>query len=319
MKKFLKSIPLPICGVMLGLAALGNLLQGVFANILNLADVGDLLRYICGAFAAVIWIVVVLKIAFCFKGVKEAMQDPVVASVSGTFPMATMLLSVYAKPLIGGTAAEIIWFAAIILHIALILWFTVKFIFKLKLEKVFASYYIVYVGIAVASITAPAFKRLSVGAAAFWFGFVTLIALLILVTIRYIKIPVKEPAKPLFCIYSAPVSLCLAGYIQSVTSKMSGMIIGMLIASSAILLIVLTKLPKLLKLTFYPSYAAFTFPFVITAIAAMQSMACLKNMGMPQPWLKYVVLFETVIALVLVFYAFICYLVAVSKSIKSEK
>lgn len=319
MKKFLKSIPLPVCGVMLGLAALGNLLQGVFTNIFNLAGVGDVLRYICGAFAAIIWIAVVLKIAVCFKEVREAMQDPVVASVFGTFPMATMLLSVYAKPLIGGTAAQIIWFAAIIIHIALILWFTVKFVFKLKLEKVFASYYIVYVGIAVASITAPAFERLSVGAAAFWFGFVTLIALLILVTVRYIKIPVKEPAQPLFCIYSAPVSLCLAGYIQSVTPKLSGMVIGMLIASSVILAIVLIKLPKFLKLKFYPSYAAFTFPFVITAIAAMQSMACLKNMGNPQPWLKYVVLIETAIATILVFYAFIRYLIAVSKLNKSEK
>lgn len=316
MKKFLKSIPLPICGVMLGLAALGNLLQAVFTNVLDCAATGDALRYVCGALAAILWFVIVLKVIVCFKGVKEAMQDPVVASVSGTFPMATMLLAVYSKPFIGA-AAEIIWFAAIALHVVLILWFTVKFLFKLKLEKVFASYYIVYVGIAVASISAPAFEREPVGAAAFWFGFVTLIALLVLVTIRYIKVPVKEPAKPLFCIYSAPVSLCLAGYIQSVTPKAPAMIIGMLIASSAILLLVLVKLPGFLKLKFYPSYAAFTFPFVITAIAAMQSMACLKKLEMPQPWLKYVVLVETVIAAVLVIYTFIRYLISVCKPAKA--
>ena len=57
------------------------------------------------------------------------------------------------------------------------------------MPKVFASYYIVYVGIAVAAVTAPAFEQLNVGAAAFWFGFATLILLLILVTLRYTKYP----------------------------------------------------------------------------------------------------------------------------------
>lgn len=317
MKKILKEIPLPICGVMLGLAALGNLLQAVFTNVLGAAAVGDVLRYVCGALASVIWLLLTAKVIFCFKGVCEAMSDPIVASVSGTFPMATMLLSVYAKLFIGGTAAMVVWFAAIALHAALIIYFTAKFIFKLKLEKVFTSYYIVYVGIAVASITAPAFDMSAVGAAAFWFAFVTLIALLVLVSVRYIRIPVKEPAKPLFCIYAAPVSLCLAGYIQSVSTKNSAMVIGMLIASSAIFLMVLCALPSLLKLKFYPSYAAFTFPFVITAIAAMQSMACLKAMKMPQPWLKYVVIVETILATILAFYALIRYLIAICKKVSA--
>lgn len=310
MKKFLASLPLPICGVMLGLAALGNLLQAVLTNLLGAAALGDGLRYVCGALAAVLWILLVLKGIFCFAGVKKALQDPIIASVSGTFSMATMLLAVYAKPFIGAAPAMVIWFAAIALHVLLILWFTVKFVLHLKLEQVFASYYIVYVGIAVASITAPAFSLPAVGAAAFWFGFVCLIALLVLVTFRYGKLPVKEPAKPLFCIYAAPISLCLAGYIQSVTPKAPAMVIGMLIVSSAILVLVLCFLPKFLRLRFYPSYAAFTFPFVITAIAALQSMSCLNTLGMPQPWLKYVVLVETCIATILVVYAFVRYLAA---------
>ena len=56
MKKFLKALPLPACGVMLGLAALGNLLQAVFTNIFGSAGTGDTLRYICGALSSVIWI-----------------------------------------------------------------------------------------------------------------------------------------------------------------------------------------------------------------------------------------------------------------------
>ena len=318
MKKFLASVPLPICGVMLGLAALGNLLQAVFTNVLGSAAAGDALRYVCGAAASVIWIVVVLKVIVCFDGVKKAMADPVVASVSGTFPMATMLLAAYAKPFIGG-AAQIIWFAAIALHAALIVWFTCRFILHFDLQKVFASYYIVYVGIAVAAVSAPAFEQLAVGAATFWFGIVTFVILLVVVTMRYAKHPVKEPAKPLFCIYAAPASLCLAGYIQSVTPKSAAVVITLLTVSSAIYLVVLCRLPSLLKLKFYPSYAAFTFPFAITAIAAMQSMACLKNRERPQPWLKYVVLVETVVAAVLVVYALARYTQALAAAQKAEQ
>lgn len=104
-----------------------------------------------------------------------------------------------------------------------VIYFTVKFVFKLQMPKVFASYYIVYVGIVVASVTAPAYEKLAIGSAAFWFGFVTLILLLILVTYRYVTVKeVPDPAKPLICIYAAPTSLCIAGYVQSVMPETYG-------------------------------------------------------------------------------------------------
>ena len=42
MKDVIKKVPVPICGVMLGAAALGNLLQSYSEGI----------RYVCGVFAA---------------------------------------------------------------------------------------------------------------------------------------------------------------------------------------------------------------------------------------------------------------------------
>lgn len=308
MKKLLKAIPIPLAGVMLGLAALGNLLQSYSEGI----------RLFFGALAAIIWVLLVLKVIFCWKGVCTAMDDPVVASVSGTFPMATMLLSVYAKPFIGAPA-QIIWYLGIALHVALIVWFTVKFMLKPVMPKVFASYFIVYVGIVVASLTAPAYEMTAtIGTWAFWFGFVCLLGLLVLVGYRYVKFPVKmDPPKPLFCIFAAPAALCLAGYIQSVAPKSPVMIFGMLALSTLLYIMVLVKLPGFLKLPFFPSYAAFTFPFVITAIAAKQSMACLTKLGIAASWLSPVVLVETIIATVLVIYALVRYLMALSKSLKA--
>lgn len=78
-------VPLPLCGVMLGLAALGNLLQSYSEGI----------RYLCGCAAGILLILILLKL-ICFPAsVAEDMKNPIMASVAGTFPMALMLLSAY--------------------------------------------------------------------------------------------------------------------------------------------------------------------------------------------------------------------------------
>lgn len=294
----IKKIPLPITGVMLGLAALGNLLQSYSEG----------LRLLCGAASAILGLLFFLKL-LCYPAlIKEDMKNPIMASVSATFPMALMLLSVYLKPF-AGVAAICLWYFGLALHATLILYFTYRFMRKLDLTKVFASYFIVYVGIAVAGITAPAYGMQAIGSAAFWFAFAALLCLLALVGYRYVKYPqIPDPAKPLFCIFAAPTSLCLAAYIQSVEVKSVAMVLGMLLLSGAIYLLVLTKLPALLKLPFYPSYAAFTFPFVITAIAAKMSMAFLGKAQVSVPFLSTVVTLETAIAAVLVLYTLVRYL-----------
>ena len=283
---------------MLGLAALGNLLQSYSEGI----------RYVCGIAAGLLLILILLKLILFPAAIKEDMKNPIMASVSGTFSMALMLLSAYVKPLIG-PAAYYIWLFAIALHVVLIIYFTVKFIAKLQMPKVFASYYIVYVGIAVAAITAPAYEKLSIGSAAFWFGFVSLLVLLVLVTVRYVKYTeIPDPAKPLICIYAAPTSLCIAGYVQSVMPKSYGMLMAMFVLASVLYVFALVKAIGYFKLPFFPSYASFTFPFVISAIASKQTMACLANMERPIPALKYVVLIETIIAAVFVLYTLVRFL-----------
>ena len=298
MKKIIQKVPVPLCGVMLGLAALGNLLQSY----------GEGIRYACGIIAALLLVLILLKLVLFPKMIKEDLQNPIMASVSATFPMALMLLSTYVKPWIGAVA-KYIWLFAIILHLILIIYFTIKFIIKLQIPKVFASYFIVYVGIVVAAVTAPAFEAISIGTAAFWFGFATLLLLLVLVTIRYIKFKqIPEPAQPLICIYAAPTSLCVAGYVQSITPKSKGFLLTMLVLASILYVFALIKAIGYLKLKFYPSFAAFTFPFVISAIATKQTMACLANMKQPMPFLQYIVLIETIIAVIFVIYTFIRYM-----------
>ena len=79
----IKKVPIPLCGVMLGLAALGNLLQSYSEGI----------RYVCGLAAAFCLILVILKLVCFPKMIAEDMKNPIMASVAGTLPMALMLLS----------------------------------------------------------------------------------------------------------------------------------------------------------------------------------------------------------------------------------
>lgn len=295
----IKKIPIPVCGVILGMFGLGNLLQSYSEGI----------RMACGIVGTILGILFLISVCADFGKFKENMKNPIMASVFCTFPMALMLFSTYFMPWFGPAVAKAIWYIAIILHVILIIYFTVKFIFKFDLKKVFASYYIVYVGIVMASMTAPAFKATRLGTAAFWFGFVTLVILLIMVTIRYAKVPVPDPAKPLICIYSAPVSLCIAGYIQSVMPKSLPFLTAMWVLGTVLFVLACVKFLQYLKMPFFPSYAAYTFPMVIAAIASKQLMVCSAAMGSPMTFLAPIVTIETIIATITTLYALVRYLV----------
>lgn len=297
-------MPMPICGVILGLAALGNLVQSY----------SETARLICGAIAGLLMILFIIRCITNPDKFREDMRNPVTASVSGTFSMALMLLAGYLKPVIG-SASLAIWYIAIILHSLLIIYFTVTFLLKLKLPQVFASWYIVYVGIVVASVTAPTFDAKGLGEILFWFGLVNFLALLVLVTIRYTKekeIPL--PAKHLICIYGAPASLSIAGYVQAVESKSPTFLMALWVLATFLYVFSFIQMTRLITKPFFPSWASFTFPFVISAIASKQFMAFSKAIETPKPWLSPIVLFETIIAVLLVTYTLIRFVVFILKS-----
>lgn len=292
MKAIIQKVPVPLSGVMLGCAALGNLLQSYSGAV----------RYLFGAIALAALVLLLLKWALYPAMVKEDLKNPIMLSVGATFPMGLMLLSVYAKPFLGNIAL-VIWLGAILLHLALIVLFTLRFLFNLDIKKVFASYFIVYVGIAAAGVTAPAYNMQGLGAVAFWFAFAALLPLLALVGYRYVKHPaLPDPAQPLFCIFAAPTSLCLAAYLQSVQAKSATMVIFLFSLATALYILGLVKLFRLAKSHFYPSFSSFTFPFVISAIAAKQATAFLSGAGYGLTFLPSLVLIETILAVVLVLY-----------------
>ena len=95
--------------------------------------------------------------------------------------------------------------------------------------------------------------------------------------------------------------------IKRVPIPLCGVMLGMAALATILYLFSLVKALGLLAKPFYPSIASFTFPFIISAIASKQAMACLTKMGRPIPGLNYAVLIETVIAVLLMVYVLLGY------------
>jgi len=295
MKTLINKIPVPIAGLMLALAATGNLV----------ASYGKLYKSIFGGLATLILILLTIKIFTNTKAVLESLKNPVVASVSPTYSMGIMILATYLKP-IQPTVAYGMWIAGLLIHVGLILYVTKAFILNFNIKKIFPSYFVVYVGIVVGSVTAPAFNAFAIGQSLFWFGFVSYMILLPIVLYRVFKIKsIPEPALPTIAIFAAPASLCLAGYMSSFQEKNLN-IVWLLTGLSLIMLFaVLLSMPKLLKLKFYPSYAAFTFPCVISAIAIKKTTGFLAATDQGIAAFPYLVKFEEFIAVSIVLYVLI--------------
>ena len=298
MGQIVKKLPVPIVGLMLALAALGNLIQSY----------GNGLRNLMGICSGIILLLVIIKIVKYPKGVKEALENPVVASVFPTITMGTMLLATYLKPYIS-TFALILWLGSIALHIILMILFTKKFVLNFNMKKVFPSWYIVYVGIAVASVTSAAFEMQTLGKIIFWFAFISYLVLLPIILKRvFVVKEIPEPALPTITILSAPASLCLAGYMNSFANK-NMIIVWILLALSQVTYIaVLAYMPKLLSLKFYPSYSGFTFPLVISAMSLKLTNGFLVKAGTPIPALKYLVNFEELAAVIICLYVLFRYI-----------
>lgn len=307
MGQIIKKVPIPMTGLMLGLAALGNLVQSY----------GELYRNILGGISFVLLLLILVKIFVEPNSLKEGLNNPVVASVIPTLSMGIMILSTYIKPYFPSIAYGV-WIIGLVMHIILIAYFTKKYIVNFSIKKVFPSWFIVYVGIVVGSVTGPAYGQATIGKYLFWFGLVSYLILLPVVIYRVIKIKeIPEPALPTIAIFAAPASLCLAGYMNSFESKNIIVLWFLVVLSLAMLCAVLLYMPKLLKLPFYPSYSAYTFPFVISGIGIKLTNGFLTKTGNVIAWIKPIVYLEEAMATILVLYVLIKYVQFLLSSPKS--
>lgn len=265
----IRRIPIPMSALALGTAALGNLLL----------PYSPVVRAVCGVVAAVLALLIVARIVLDFATVRSELENPATLAVLPALGMALMLLATYLKPY-AAAPAKGLWAVALVLQLLVSLLFVVRYVFSFKLAQVLPAWFLVFVGFVVGSVTSPAFDALPVGRFLLYAGLIGYIAVLPVIVYRMVKGgDLPAPALPTVAIFAAPPSLCLVGYLAVTEAKQAAVVYVLLAAAAVSLLYVLACLPRILRARFYPSYAALTFPLVITAIALKQSNLFLAASG----------------------------------------
>lgn len=287
----IKKTPIAISGLMLALFSIGKFLEK-FTNHISL---------IFGIIAFVILLLLVLKLVCYPDMIRKEYDNLIVASTSGTFSMALMMFSTYFTDFNYYLSLGI-WIMGVILHSLLIVYFTRKYIFNIKLEDVYTSYFIVYIGITMASITGAKYMG-DYNYIFFLFGFLSMIPNIIAVVYRYILIPVKmDKLKPLICIFTAIYSILIVGYFHSFSNISENALIITYIICLIFFILSVYKFIEYRNLDFYPTYSAFSFPFVITANATYLMYTLFNN-----EVLYYILIIESVVAVYCVCYVLYYY------------
>ncbi|MBO6332983.1 TDT family transporter [Enterococcus gallinarum] len=303
LKNFLNAIPIPICGLILGTVSLGNLL---FAE--GFEAIGNIFCLI----GILIMGLFLLKLFFTFKHTLADLKNPIIASVAPTFTMSLMVISVVLERVFPNLLMnDLLWLTSIGLHLGLMTYFVVVHILPvdITLEYVYPSWFITFVGIGVIPNTSAVFIK-ELGEIVVWIALVLYFALLPVILKRIIFQKMTEAsAVPLITILTAPGSLCLAGYL-SVFKEGSALFVAlMLVLSQAIYFCVVFYMKKMLEVGFYPSYAAFTFPLVISATAMFKSSQFFIDRPILFGTTELLSIIETVLAIAMVCYVLLKYFV----------
>lgn len=284
----IKNLPLAITGLILAIFSLGK----IFTDLSNVFFIiGTTLVFL-----------IILKLVLYFNRFYNELNNLIALSTFGTFSMTLMLFSTYLKPLflpISQNIALGIWILGIIIHLLILIVFSKNYVLNnFNVENVFASWWIVYIGITMAAITAPAFNLSQYGFIFFGIGFILMIPTLILVAYRYIKFnQIEDKNKPFICIYTALFSILIVGYVNSLTINSIFLCIIYICACIFYIFSIYQAIKFIFieKMQFFPSFSAFTFPFVISTIATGEIY---KFFGLSI--LNYLFYIQAIISLILV-------------------
>ena len=292
----MKKLPLAFSGCVLGLAGAGNLILDIF----------PLLSHIFSLSGLILWFYFLVSHLNNWHESKQELKKAPVLSGMATFPMAGMILSTYllrVLPMSLSITAQILWWFAFLLDVGLIIYFTINYVQTKPRASATPTWTVLYVGIAVASLTYPVVGIVGIAYGAWIFGF---ILTLILYPLIYKDLKIDPLPLPLLGqegIYCAPFSLLLAALVRVGGPDLpSWILLVMILASQAFFFFVLSRLPRILKQGFQPSFSALTFPTIITATSLKMAQGILQF-----PTLNLLVWIETIICLTILIYVLVEY------------
>ena len=308
MKTFFKSIPLPMCGLILAILSLGNLIISYQLNV-----IGEIISI----FGVILMSLILAKVIFVFEHVRKDLRNHLVASTAPTFTMGAMVICTdLMRWFPHSYFVKYLWLFLIAIQLLLIIYFTYAFLIapEVQIGHIYPSWFVIYCGLGIVPITCSQFYPV-VGRFIFWSALVFYFILLPVVIYRvFIHRKFEKHELPVITIMAAPGSLCLTGYLSAFSNPNFALVTTLVIISQFLYLCILCALPHLLRFEFYPSYAAFTFPLVICATALTKSFNYYNNLGYNVQFMHYIAIFETCLAAIIVGYVLIKYVIHIVQS-----
>ena len=293
----MKKLPLAFSGCLLGLAGAGNLILDIF----------PLLSHVFSLLGLILWFYFLYSHLSDWKESEQELKKAPVLSGMATFPMAGMILSTYLLRILSpdmSIIAQILWWFAFLMDVFLIFCFTKNYVLVKPRASATPTWTVLYVGIAVASLTYPVVGIVGIAYGAWIFGFI-----LTLILYPLIYQDLKGNPLPLALlgqegIYCAPFSLLLAALIRVGGPNLpSWSLVVMILASQTFFFFVLSRLPRILKQGFQPAFSALTFPTIITTTSLKMAHGILQF-----PALNLLVWAETIICLTILIYVLVEYI-----------
>lgn len=299
-KNLILHVPLPLCGVALAIASLGGLLKVLWTPAYP----------ICGVTSFLLLLLVVCKGILNPKGIRADLENPVLAGVAGTFSMCVLVLSTYVAPYFHGLGFGI-WVFGVAAHLCLIANLIAGAFRKGWQDFLLPSCFVTLIGLVLACLTASSYPVGGFLVVLFWIELAVTFILLSIVTVRYMRAPVgQEAQRPLLAIYAAPTNMCLACYLALYPAPSGAFLDVLMVLSAACYVFAFASMLRCLPLRFYPSYAALTFPFVISTSATtmLASSAVALGMGAWVSALQCVAGIQLAIATCITIYVLVRYL-----------
>ena len=256
-----RDMPVALTGLALGISGISGALSTFLGEIP--IYIGDFISFFLVA-------VIFIKDCLHFDQLKNELKHPTLGSFIPTMDMTLMVLAGFIANYYL-TLGRVLWLIAIAVHIIFCFIFFYHRVKSFDLDHVIPSWFIPPVGIVVACVSGASMNFPNLTHIIFYIGFILYLIMLPIMMYRIIFIePIDDGRLPTFARMAAPPSLCLAGYL-TVFSNPSEIIVYILLPLAIFMtLLVYVSFFRILRISFNPSYASFTFPLAIGATAVLK-------------------------------------------------
>lgn len=205
---------------------------------------------------------------------KEDLKNTVIASSFPSFFMALFLF--FTRLPISLTGQTDLWLCLLLIYLAYILFFSYRFLRSFKLEDVYPSWFVVYVGPAISFVTAPSTISITFKATILGLTGLATSLLFILIFYRLFRIKVSPGLQASLAVLAAPLALLITAYLKSGQEINSLLLVGLLLSSQLFYFYGLGLFARLVNKGFVPLFAAFSFPLVNSTNAFKAATTSLK-------------------------------------------